>query len=240
MIDTSRARFEPSKVRAAVFDIGGVFLYPNYEAVAATLVESGFEAPSEVERYRQAHHAGCLALSAANAAVDEHNQDFWIAYDHAYAAELGLPPDQADRLRVAIRVAWEWPHQRNIDAFHQLAKTGLPVAIVSNNDGSAQQSMVDFGVCQVGPGPLPEVLAVVDSTVLGIAKPDPAIMSPALDAIGLPADQVLYVGDTVHADVVGATNAGMQVVQLDPFDHHRHYPHTRVADLAAVAAALAG
>ena len=60
---------------------------------------------------------------------------------------------------------------------------------------------------------------------------DPRIMRPALDALGLEAGRVLYVGDTVHADVVGATNAGMQVVQLDPFDHHVGYAHPRVRDV---------
>ena len=112
------------------------------------------------------------------------------------------------------------------------------MAIVSNNDGSAVQQMADHGVCQVGAGPLPTVPVIVDSGVLGVSKPDSRIMAPALDALGFAPQHVVYVGDTVHADVLGATNAGMQVVQLDPFDHHAGYHHPRVRDVVELASLL--
>ncbi len=231
--------FDPPSIAAAVFDIGGVFLYPNPEPVRERQIELGLEPSSDDIAYRQAHHAGCAALSARFAAaqdgVNEHATDFWVDYDRAYAQSLEVPEELAGECRVAIRVSWDWPHQENIASFHQLAESGLPVAIVSNNDGSAQQSMIDFGVGQVGHGPLPHLHAVVDSGVLGISKPDPAIMAPALEALAIDPARVLYIGDTVHADIVGATNAGMQSVQLDPFNHHADYGHTRVADLAALA-----
>ncbi len=52
-------------------------------------------------------------------------------------------------------------------------------------------------------------------------------------------ERVLYVGDTVHADVMGATAAGMQVVQLDPFDQHADYNHARCRDLGHLLQLLA-
>ena len=67
------------------------------------------------------------------------------------------------------------------------------------------------------------------------AKPDPAIFGPALAALGTDPARTLYVGDTVHADVHGATAAGMAVVQLDPYDHHAHFEHWRLPDLVALA-----
>jgi FMN phosphatase YigB (HAD superfamily) len=236
--NTSDARFEPEGVGAAVFDIGGVFLYPNFELVKTLQNERGLKTSDDLDVYRQAHHAGCRALADQTQAVAEHSHDFWIGYDRAYATALGVPAHHHDEFRVAIRCSWDWPHQANIDAFHRLAATGLPLAIVSNNDGSAEPSMKEFGICQVGPGPLPSVAIIVDSMLAGVAKPDPAIMRPALDALGVEPDHVLYVGDTVHADVVGATNAGMQVVQLDPFDHHADYPHPRLVDLDSLVAVL--
>ena len=39
---------------------------------------------------------------------------------------------------------------------------------------------------------------VIDSHVVGVAKPDPRIFEPALAALGLPASaRIAYVGDTV-------------------------------------------
>lgn len=232
--------FRPDSVEAAVFDIGGVFTYPDYRPVEAKLTEIGITTPTQPTAYRQAHHAGVRGLADSRRPTDEGAADFWTFYDQAYGASLGVPDDQIESLRIAMRNTWSWVHDENVKAFHRLAATGLPVAIVSNNDGTAPDQMRDYGVCQVGPGPLPSVAAIVDSTLEGVAKPDPAIFTPALDALGLDPGRVLYVGDTVHADVAGATAAGMQVVQLDPFDHHADLDHARMIDLDQLTNTLTG
>ncbi|NDH88881.1 MAG: GntR family transcriptional regulator [Actinobacteria bacterium] len=138
------------------------------------------------------------------------------------AAEQGKPKDFA-----AL--------EANIAAFHRIS-TVRPVAIVSNNDGTAVEQCRNLGICQLEPdGPLPHVPAIVDSTTIGIAKPDPAIFDPALEALGTARDRTLYVGDTVHADVLGAGRAGLPVVQLDPLDLHVDHDHWRLPDLDALA-----
>lgn len=222
---------DPTTIDAVIFDIGGVFLYPHPEAVMAVQSRLGLDADETGESYRRAHHAGAAALALGDEAF-EGREGFWSLYDMAYLDELDVSAEQRKEFEGAVRPSWTWPHQPNIDAFHRLAARGLPLAIVSNNDGSAQPSMVEYGVCQVGPGPLPEVAVVIDSAVIGISKPDPAIMEPALEALGVERQRALYVGDTVHADVAAATAAGMQVVQLDPFDNHTQYDHSRIKDLA--------
>lgn len=233
--------FKPDLVEAVVFDIGGVFTYPGHEAVGERLDELGLDRPPDLVSYRQAHHVGVRALldhTTAGASVDEAKPDYWEIYDRAYAMTIGVPEAATPEVRIAIRAAWDWVHDANVAAFHRLAATGTPVAIVSNNDGTAPDQMRDFGVCQVGEGPLPSVAAIVDSTLVGVAKPDPAIFQPALDALGLPPGRVLYVGDTVQADVHGATAAGMQVVQLDPFSNHDDFDHARADSVDEVVEAL--
>ncbi len=230
--------FDPESVRAAVFDIGGVFSYPGYRPVMDQIAAFGLTPPDDIKWYRRAHHTGVRALADRAAAPQEHDEDYWAVYDGAYGRTLGVSDDLLDDLRVAIRIDWDWVHDENVKAFHRLAASGLPLAIVSNNDGTAEQQMLDFGVCQVGPGPLPSVAAVVDSTVVGVAKPNPRIFDPALAALGVEPSEVLYVGDTVHADVAGARAAGMQVVQLDPFDDHTDFEHTRAATVDDVVDAL--
>ncbi len=235
MMALASPRFDPQTVEAVVFDIGGVFTYPDWERPSSMLAQMDLPPVSDPEEFRRAHHAGVAALSAAERPTEEHRQDFWTIYDHAYGVTLGVPAELLDRFSQSIRGTWGWLHHQNIAEFHLLAATGIPLAIVSNNDGTAPQQMRDYGVCWVRPDAgLPVVKAIVDSALVGVAKPDPAIMAPALTAIGLPPELVLYVGDTAHADIVGATNAGMQSVQLDPFDHHTHYSHARLPDLAAL------
>ncbi len=223
-----------------MFDIGGVFTYPDYLPVAAKLEEIGIERPTDLVTYRRAHHAGVRALADADRPTREQVPDFWALYDEAYATTLGVTATHLAEFRVAIRVDWSWVHRENVAAFHRLVATGMPVAIVSNNNGSAPDQMRNYGVCQVGEGSLPSVAAIIDSAIEGVSKPDPSIFSPALAALGSDPGRTVYIGDTVHADVMGARNAAMQVVQLDPFDHHADFDHTRCRDLDQLVTILIG
>lgn len=232
--------FDPTTVEAAVFDIGGVLLYPHHDQVSGVLASMGVSPASDVLDYRRAHHAGVAALSAAMVKTEEHDPNFWIAYDRAYISSLGADPELVMSFREQVqRREWDWLHTENVAAFHALHASGLPLAIVSNNTGAAPEQMKNHGVCWVNEYvDLPKVAAIIDSSLVGVAKPDPAIMTPALYALDLPAERVVYIGDTVHADINGATAAGMQSVQLDPFDQHTEYSHARLPDLTALNAAL--
>jgi putative hydrolase of the HAD superfamily len=168
---------------------------------------------------------------------------FWRHYDAAYLAAIGITEDRLDEAHGAFGrlfaepalKMWSGLVEHNVRGFARIARSGMAVAIVSNNDGTAEAQLLEHGICQVGPGDLPTVACVVDSGLLGIAKPDPAIFTPALQALGVAAERALYVGDTVHADVVGARAAGLQVVQLDPYDLHVDYDHARFPDVEALA-----
>ncbi len=49
-----------------------------------------------------------------------------------------------------------------------------------------------------------------------MAKPDPAVFAPALEALGTEPGRTLHVGDSVHYDVLGAQAAGLQALHFDP------------------------
>lgn len=247
---TSLAPVSPDRVDAVVFDMGGVFAVPAPAPMSELMAAGGVRFELDDSSARVAHYAGVAALTAAlvDGAVHETNPAVWEHYDRAYFASTGLRGtalDEAVAARTAARVdgfdtAVIWSHVlvENRAAFARIARL-RPTAIVTNNNGTAVQQCLDMRICQVGDGDLPSVAAIVDSGVVGVAKPDPAIFAPALDALGTAADRTLYVGDTVHADVHGATAAGMPVVQLDPYDHHAHFDHWRLPDVVALAEHLA-
>jgi len=87
----------------------------------------------------------------------------------------------------------------------------------------------------VGDGPATPVACIVDSEVVGVAKPDPAVFRPALEVLGVSAQRAIYVGDSHHYDVGGALAAGLHPVQLDPYgmgdgDHDRIASLTDLVD----------
>ncbi len=239
---------KPQDIDAVVFDIGGVFAIRHPVAMRRGLGRAGFVLPAEDQafheaHYRAAHHLAMVSMDGSLDGLKEYDPAFWAHFEHAYLSHLGLAPEQLDAGLKAMREEvylkepkpfWNYLLQENIHGFHRVASM-RPVAIVSNNDGTAAQQMTEFGVCQVGPGPLPEVPIIVDSAIVGIAKPDPAIFLPALRALGTAPDRTLYVGDTFHADVRGARAAGMPVVQLDPYDLHTDFDHWCLPGVNALA-----
>ncbi len=240
-------------ISAVVFDIGGVFTVPHPDPMSDLLAATGFEADrNDHGSFERAHYHGVRAITEAlMTGEDDDDTDpeasaaTWTAYDIAYFAQVGVPEhrlNEASNARATQRgqgVNGIWRHhlRENIAASARIAAL-LPVAVVSNNDGTAEQQLLDQGVGQVGDGPLTILAAVVDSGAIGIAKPDPAIFAPAVEALGKDPGELLYVGDTVHADVKGATAAGLPVVQLDPYDLHDDHDHWRLRDVAALAALL--
>jgi len=238
----------PTLVDAVAFDMGGVFIIPNPVAVCAAVNAAGVALEMSSKQAHDAHYTGVRAITdrLESEDVDETDLGVWYHYDMAYFGSVdlvGSDLDHAvaarDQLRRRDEVTDMWTHvlAHNIAAFAAISEV-RPVAIVTNNIGTAEQQCIDHGICQLGEGALPTAAAIVDSTLVGISKPDPAIFEPALTALRTDRSRTLYVGDTVHADVRGARAAGMPVVQLDPLDLHADHDHWRLPDVTALAGML--
>lgn len=86
-----------------------------------------------------------------------------------------------------------------------LKEKGYTLGIVSNNDGYTERKCRDVEI---------DVYfdIISDSTNIGYVKPDPRIFEHTLNKLGLKPEHCLHVGDMYGADVVGAKNAGIEVV----------------------------
>src|SRR2546428_6245011 len=204
-------------VDAVFLDVGGVFHLPDHRLVINALHRAGFEVdPARLDR---AHYAGAAELVRWPQGAEA----IWRAYEEAYVREVGVPPEHLEdavaELDVAFTAPTMWSRHApgSIAALRALADTGVALAIVSNSDGTLEGRLAAEGVCQVGPGPGVPVAAVVDSGVVGAAKPDPAIFRFALEATGVEPDRAVHVGGTVGADVDGALAAGGHPLHLDPY-----------------------
>jgi putative hydrolase of the HAD superfamily len=81
------------------------------------------------------------------------------------------------------------------------------LAVISNNFGNTRGWCDTYRLS-------PLLGAIIDSTVLGIAKPDARIFEAALSELGVASNQAIYVGDSYSADMVGGKNAGMWTAWL--------------------------
>ena len=109
------------------------------------------------------------------------------------------------------RHLWCSVRERTHEALARLRAAGLRLGVVSNSDGRVEQALDAAGLRDYFD-------VVVDSALVGVEKPDPAIFRAALDALGVAPEEALYVGDLYEVDVVGARAAGIEAVLLTPVE----------------------
>jgi putative hydrolase of the HAD superfamily len=79
---------------------------------------------------------------------------------------------------------------------------------------------------------------VVDSHVVGVEKPDPAIFEIALRRMKLKRETTIFVGDLPSVDVCGARAAGLGAVLLDRHEVYADVDVPRIRSLGELPALL--
>jgi FMN phosphatase YigB (HAD superfamily) len=228
-------------VRAVVFDVGGVFVLPTPVPFREAFAASGVDASMSDADFHRAHYEATAALDAADE-MGAGPEEIWREYRSVYARIVAPGHGLTDEALVPLWAGpaierWAWPQEEATAALARLVDADWPVAIVSNADGTVEESLRLLGVCQVGDGDGASVLHITDSRVVGVHKPDPAIFTDVLVLMAersIGPEQCLYVGDTRSADVVGAMAANMQVVQIDPYGLYGDHDHPRATSVADV------
>ena len=100
------------------------------------------------------------------------------------------------------------PFRHVHETFARLKESGYRIAILS-----------DFPPAQKGDlwGLLPYCDAVLGSEEIGALKPSKYPFGMLAKKLGVPESRILYVGNSVRYDVIGANNAGMKSAYLLPF-----------------------
>ena len=115
-----------------------------------------------------------------------------------------------------------------VPALDAMRGSGLRLAVISNFDERLQGVLEGLDLAR-------RVDAVVVSSELGVAKPNPAIFRHALARLGVAAREAIHVGDHSLEDVEGAQGAGMAALHL-----RRAAPGSGCPDLLAAAEAIEG
>ena len=79
------------------------------------------------------------------------------------------------------------------------------LAMVINFYGNLSAVLQDFGLLRC-------FKTVVDSTEVGVRKPDPAIFQIAIDRLQLPAKDIVVIGDSYDKDISPAVSLGCQAI----------------------------
>ena len=190
-----------------LFDVGGTLVLIDPERFNA--FTAGWDlAAVPPDQLVDAHFQAMSDYSYRLADGERLGFRWWVEHFFALAG-LALPSGLVDAFRGG-RGMWNRPIPGARETVLDLRERGYRVAVVSNSDGT-----VDEALDIAGFGNLFEL--VIDSTDVGVSKPDPAIFDRALDELGVSPGSTWHVGDSHYHDVGGARAAGLAAaVLIDP------------------------
>ncbi len=118
-----------------------------------------------------------------------------------------MDPGTARKMRAAQGWAYDFTardlYPDAIPCLTALREAGYKVLIAGNQPVEAEAALVRLNV----PADL-----IASSAGWGVAKPDPGFFTKVIDAAGMPAESIAYVGDRLDNDVLPSLAAGMKAV----------------------------
>ena len=207
------------KLKALLFDFGGTLAFLDFELLAREFSHEGRKL--DALALERAEYAG-------RAAIDRHlmsegnSQATAAAYElffRGWMTAAGIPEEEfrecAAKFGAIHREAtlWRVVQPATFEALEAFKSAGYKLAIVSNAEGQVEGDAKRFGLA-------PYFDVIIDSHIVGVAKPDPRIFQIALERLGAAPDEGKFTGDIYSIDVEGARAAGIDARLID---QHRRY-----------------
>lgn len=191
-----------------LFDAGNTLLFLDHDRMA-TAVGAALGVPLDPARLAGA--AGEAARAAEH--IRGMDRDRARVYLEALFTGAGVPASRMEEVRACLELLHHENHlwcrlaAGTREALDRLRAAGFRLGVVSNSDGRVEEALVAAGLRDCFD-------VVLDSALVGVEKPDPAIFRAALAALDVGPAEAIYVGDLYDVDVVGARAAGMEAVLL--------------------------
>jgi len=211
-------------IKAILFDFDGTIRYSRpggMETFHRFVEELGFlltpEARRQCARWEHYYWAESdeLKQDLVRFPRTEDDSAFWKNYHHKLLIASGLPEETALHVE-SLFLRMQAEHQPVDHVPEQvplmlaaLRQEGYIVGLVSNRPEPLGPLLAALGL----EGAFDFTLAAGE---IGVWKPAPEIFLHAARLAGVEPDEAVYVGDNYFADALGATQAGMGAILLDP------------------------
>jgi HAD superfamily hydrolase (TIGR01549 family) len=217
-------------VRAILFDLDGTLRHnipsSNHTFFDYAVELGALDSPEcRLETLRWVHYywAQSPELMGDLEAFGTLSGEFWTFYSERTLHAFGCPPEQAAALAPLVqkRMETEYAPLDHVPpevhhTLQELCAAGLRLAVVSNRGDSFDEQLASLELSQY-------FEFALAAGVIDLWKPEAGIFLHAVERLGVRPEQTMYVGDNYFADVIGARNAGLQPVLIDPegvFDQH--------------------
>ncbi len=202
------------RVTTVLFDAGGVLLDLDYAFLKRLL---------EARHVATTVHELSASESIARTAIDRRvreggrTSEAWRDYFRILLTRVGAPPEGTEEIIDTLAEAhqrvglWTVAIEGAVATVRVLKDAGHRLGVVSNAEGRVERDLAGAGFAGL-------FETVVDSHVVGVEKPDPAIFHIAMERMNVAPETAMFLGDVPAVDVVGARAAGLTAVLLDRHD----------------------
>ncbi|QYK52692.1 MAG: HAD-IA family hydrolase [Fimbriimonadaceae bacterium] len=226
-------------IRAVSFDAAGTLIDVKWNPVAIAVeaaVKTGLT-PSDPQVAEETYgrmlqsrwgHFQQLNLQRSREVCDE----FWIELGRDWLKAIGHEDHPIEELaKCADNIIFGEGSSvfqlfdDSLAVLDGLKQRGIPMIILSNWDVSLHRTCEMLRITQY-------FHTIIASLEEGVEKPEKKLFDIAANQLGLPASEILHIGDDPLADVHGARNAGFTATLIDrcsPSD-----PPTQIQSLAEV------
>lgn len=207
-----------TEIKGIIFDYGGT-IDTNSRHWAEVLWSKYVEinVPTDKESFREAYVYGERAMAKHPYVKPEHNfydvLDIKTRLQMDFLYESGKMTEPKDILYGYAKQITDLCYRYVLDVLKstrpvvETLSKKYKLVLVSNFYGNINTILEDFKLISYFD-------SIIESSVVGVRKPDPAIYQLGVDAMGYKAESVLVVGDSFSKDVVPAKAVGCQVAWL--------------------------
>jgi putative hydrolase of the HAD superfamily len=211
--------------QAILFDAGGTLVTMDPE-IFGDIVEPILGERPRADRMLAAHYLAMAAVANNTHLLGDGSDVWWPWWLSQFLQFSGvMPHPEAVEALAASHGIWRLPLAGALEGVTAVAEAGFRVAVVSNADGRVADDLAAAGFDGL-------FETIIDSSLVGVSKPDPAIFTFALEALEVEAAETWYVGDSKLFDLGGAEAAGLaEFVLVDPTGLQDDY-QPRIANIS--------
>ncbi len=203
-------------IKGIIFDYGGTI--DSRGVHWSIIIREGYEAAGlevDMEEFRKAYVHAELELARTRHILPHHNflelMTIKIRIELEALADAGvIAPEAVGEFTTPIaRYCYDAARATIESARPTLEYLAgrYPMVLVSNFYGNINAVLADFHLSQY-------FKTVIESAVVGVRKPDPAIFRLGVDALGLSPEEVIVVGDSLKKDILPARSIGCHTAWL--------------------------
>lgn len=213
------------KIKGYIFDYGATLdTHGNHWGQVIWHAYQYHDVPVAEEQYREAYVETERKLARERIIMPHHSFRDTLSVKLRLQLEYlvakswlkaNVAPLHADLLAYIYDMVCETVKESR-EVLEELRRRGYPMVLVSNFYGNVNAVLSEFRLSDL-------FVAVVESAVVGVRKPDPLIFSLGLKQLGLQPEEVMVVGDSIDKDIISSKSLGCMTAWYkgEPWDKTR-------------------